>query len=444
MVLLSCLLGIVIGTHPPVVRWQIAALACAPLMLWLLVGRPTGLALLSPAFSTVTFFSLAGIVGYAVYAHGAYVPGSFFRVPQSIAEDALSLFAATTWLIAAGAATVHAVGGRPRQSGHGFTPLRFSPSGQTAALAVGALPLAVVLLHVGSFVDRSGYLFAARGSLVGVSAQALLAAVGLFGYVAAAAVGLRRALAVALVACSWLALFSLGTRGFALAPLTLALGLLFHAPVAKWRVILVACVATVLLLPVPLFLRNQTSHGLVPYAGALSRMPYDLSAIKYGLGNVFLGLPVSGITAYASPAIPPRDLVIELNPLPGSLAGWNTVQQRLRIASFYPYAGIGELRNFGWPALISYWIAVGLFLGYLGGRVRGWLSRGRRFQMAALLLVALGALFAITMTSYNLRTGTRILWYMLGFDCLVRLLGRTRLSEASDRSEEPAATSVPT
>ena len=226
-------------------------------------------------------------------------------------------------------------------------------------------------------------------------------------------------------------LFSMGTRLFALAPVALAFGVYACEPDRFGKSLLAASgAATLLLLPIPLYLRGYEAHGLSNYVPALSSFPYGWTAIREAVGNLVLGFPITGMTALETDKIGLDKIAISLNPLPGRLAGWYEISDQLRFNRNFPYSAIGEVWNVSATLALGLFFWIGVLVGYIDYRVRWLLLRGQ--TLAALSLCGFVVLFALLMTSYNLRNSTRPLWYAIGLDVVVRIRGRGQSDDVGD------------
>jgi hypothetical protein len=77
------------------------------------------------------------------------------------------------------------------------------------------------------------------------------------------------------------------------------------------------------------------------------------------------------------------------------------------------------LGNLGWAILVGYSVVVGFVLAYLDWRTRILMARGQ--ELYSLALVGMVVLFTVFSTAYNLRTATRMLYYALALDVVIRV-----------------------
>jgi len=104
-------------------------------------------------------------------------------------------------------------------------------------------------------------------------------------------------------------------------------------------------------------------------------------------------------------------LLTSISPLPGFLTDWPRVQEYLRLNAFVPYTALGELLNYGVNVGLAYFFVVGIYVSYIDLNIREALVRGRLFYVVVMLGLLL--LFILVLWQYNLRSATRLLYYVL-------------------------------
>jgi hypothetical protein len=304
------------------------------------------------------------------------------------------------------------------------------PSTRLLLLGAAALPLAATIAVQGpELLSRSSYLIGDAGSAGGAISMLGLAGVVGCGLVLGAERGARRLLPAALALGYVLLFFALGSRRLALVPLLLAVGAHVARPSRGTRIGLAAAlVASLLLLPIPLFVRGVGAHGLLPYLEALPDIAAQGDLLGGAADNLLISFPLIGATAFQVAPLPLEYFFVQINPLPGSMAGWYDIYQGLRINQFTPFAGAGELGNYGWGVLVGFWFVVGLFLGTVDHRIAVLLETGRRG--IALVLTALPLVFTVLIMQYNLRSAVRLLMYTAVVLLAVRALDAARAMAA--------------
>ncbi len=441
-------------SHPISSQRTIALLALATVGTWTLFHWPTPILLLgptilyfsrtrirpsliSPIWIVVCLVSGIGLLGYAIYGNQPSPDlRLIFVIDHELAGDTAFIFGVSSALMAAGALLSTAYGRSVKRPN-----LQMVVTGSTAKIAifcVAVFPLILGCIAFGYLVSRPLYIGKADGSLIGAIGTVTLAGLVAAGYLFRSNRGLIRWPIAALILIQFAIVFSLGSRQFALAPVALAFGGFLWKPDAGGRNWLIfAGAVSVLLLPIPLYLRGLPAHGFAEYLPALGSMKYGLIQIKEGLGNLALGFPQTGITAFQSRPIDGSDILVALNPLPGRLAGWYEISSQMRISPVFPYTAIGEAWNVGAGLAMPLFVGIGVVLGYLGRRVNHLAAQGRR--IAALSICGLAILSGLYLTSYNLRNATRPLWYAVAIDLATRmpLMQRRRIVIQSKDQKRP-------
>ncbi|WP_323986597.1 hypothetical protein [Microbacterium plantarum] len=323
-----------------------------------------------------------------------------------------------------------------------------APRAHPVVLALTALPLVYSVATVGiePFVRRASYLFGEQGSFASsVVTQLTTLVIVVLGYIVARASGGTRFVAILILLGYVLMIGSYGSRRFALIPVLFALGVFLAGNTrwARWGLLLGA-VVTFLLLPLPLDFRSSPTHGIAPYTSIL--MSHDWFRADYlsALNNIFISFPIIGQSAYGGAPVGWGDIAVSLNPIPGDAAGFYDISQRLRLNAYTPMAGIGELGNVGWDAVVIILGGVGVLLGYFENIIRRGVVDGR--LLYAGLIMGFVVLFALQMTQYNLRLASRLLVYLMVVELVRRglaLLARSQRTGLRNGRAGRGLTSTP-
>lgn len=425
--------GVVAGTpwliaRPELIGW--AALFLVPLLLavWVrgryLDGAVPPLILIPCGF--VVLAVLGSLLARSVGADGG-VSAVLVLDDEDTLRTALLLVVSATALLVGAAVVLAAERGSGRERPLPEPTLSAgsalaSPGRRSLILAVATLPLLVtVALNGTALLERNEYLIGDDGALSGATATVGMTGVVACGLLLRAERGGRRVLP-ALVALAYFAMFfALGSRQMALCPILLAVGIHVARPSRSSRVGLgVGLLTAIYLLPFPLFLRAVGTHGLVPYLAALPDAPAPLDVLAGSADNLLISFPLAGTTAFKVPQIPFPELLVELDPRPGSSAGWYDILTSLRINADTPYSAIGTLGNHGWTVVVLFWLVTGAFLAYLHLRAQTLTALGSRG--VALVLIALPLVFTLFSLQYNLRNAVRFLVYAAVIDLAWRLV----------------------
>jgi hypothetical protein len=449
--------GVVVGTpylaaDPGLFFW--AALFLVPLALAAWVRRHFLDGAVPPLILIPCGFVLLALLG-SLLARSVGPQGGVSAVlvlnDQDTWRTALLLVVSATALLVGGA-VVLSLGRRPARDQrlapdpvHSTGSALASPGRRSAILAVAAAPLlATVALDGTDLLARNEYLIGDAGSPAGATATVGMAGVVACGLLLNLERGTRR-VPVVLVALGYLALyFSLGSRQVALVPVLLAVGFYVAHPNRSSRIGLgVGLLTSIYLLPFPIFLRSVGANGLFPYLAALPDAPRPLDVLAGSADNLLISFPLTGTTAFKVPQIPFSELLVELDPRPGSSTGWYDIADSLRINPYTPYSALGTIGNHGWTVVVVFWLVTGAFLGYLHLRSTTLTALGSRG--IALVLVALPLLFTLFSLQYNLRSSVRFLVYAAAIDIAWRLVLALRAAYRAPSSEqtEPAAVTRP-
>lgn len=400
----------------------IAATMAGPVVVYLLARGRLNPPLTSPTTIVAGIFWAIGAIGYLVrhVIEGADSgAGIFLALDDDVYVQTLQLIMGVCCLVLVGGTVFR----RPAQASE---PVQMEwrvrePGGPLFLIAL--VPLIVMAVDSGSAIlERPEYLLGERGTLIGGIGGALYTAGGLYvGYLYGASRTFgHRFLSVVLLAMFLVMQFSYGSRRFAMIPITFAVGaVIAHNCAKRRRGILWGGLWSALLLPIPLKMRGLDHHGLLPYLDALPDTDWLDTDWTAALNNVFVAFPIIGETAFGRGSVTTDDLMVALNPMPGSAAGWYDISGQFLLNRYTPYAGIGELGDVGWLAVMLFGLGIGLVLGWAEGVVRRHLAVGNHVFAAAML--GLSGLFALQMVQYTLRSSMRLLLYLIALEMCRRI-----------------------
>ena len=218
--------------------------------------------------------------------------------------------------------------------------------------------------------------------------------------------------------------FSMGTRRFFILIIFVSL---FFAPRALgkyWWLLL--CLWALLLMPtMDVFIqcRGLMTHGFFPYLSFLLSDSYsfDASIAFYNaLANLAIYIPLTEYVASVA-SFSSELFWTSINPLPGSWLGWQDESRLYNINPYQPYNAFGMLSNFGFGYMAFHALLVALvqvFFRWVSGGVTRKLSGDIGVFMMGVQPIFLVLIFMF-MSQYQLRTGTRILYYQLAFSIVV-------------------------
>jgi hypothetical protein len=310
----------------------------------------------------------------------------------------------------------------PKLDLHSIAAGSLAGSRQLPSLAALGTPVLLTAVKGQYLLNAPAYLqFQASTSLVSVAN--LVAPIGLLsaGLVAVH----QKALGWFSFAAISICLFGYSTRLFAVAPLLFLLG----NWLGGWRIpkpkLLLASLAAILLLPVPLFTRGLTQHGLIPYGSELLRdplAPYGGDPMLQSIGNVGLSLPLAQFVADRVPNIPTEAYMASLDPWLAQHGAWQLWGPLLRIHLYVPFSMLGEWANQGllfvflaffvWGLVVR--LSISLIAQFAGSSI---------VNLVFLLAFALANLSVLYCLQYNTRSVSRILWILLFLGVATGLLG---------------------
>jgi hypothetical protein len=297
-------------------------------------------------------------------------------------------------------------------------------------LAVVPLLLAVVGFGLDNLLFRASYSTTSAGDIVPTAGKILalpaVAIVSWLGKTSKSAIS--KVTAYSVVILYTVLLLSLSTRAFALVPLMVALGWLASNPRsarARWLMPLTA-VSSILLLQTPLALRaaNPYQHGLLPYVQTLFSGQDQTISVLNAVSNLLFSFALTGAVALHTSHLSASYFYLAIDPRLGQWTDWYLYQPELRINLVTPYNALGELANYGWPYLIAFFAMVGLIFEYFERRIIHLLRVG--YPVFALLLFALCCYFVLESLQYNLRSASRVLYYLIAAEIGIRVILEVR------------------
>jgi hypothetical protein len=278
-------------------------------------------------------------------------------------------------------------------------------------------------------------------------AVAISSSVGIpFGLLALAIAASRggrwRVVAMVGVGILALILFARASRGIAMVPILIMIARLLTSGKVSPRSAVLAGAMTVVLLQLPFVGRsNPDGVGIVPLGRLLLTRPGEVftelnpAAI---FGNFLYSAPQTATVANRQ--IPQEAFWVSINPMPGTVAGWDAIKGSLKLNPHTPYNALGELAAHGWVALILF-AAVAGFLLALATRIAFNIEGGYQF-VASILVLAVAAFFSLSILQYNLRPSARLIWYLLfGLSAVwlaANTVGRRRQVAESGKDLSPA------
>ncbi len=411
---------------------RVALAALLPLGLMWALRRHLAFGLASPVAVVVFVLIVMALSGYFFYEKTQdAAEGGSIRIVLTPAQRSqtvyLMLVAAT--VLSFGVAVLTILVKPPAQVRLGVVAAP-SPTTRRLLLAFAPVPLFLTvagdgpaaLLHRQMYIEPHsvvGKYLSSAGTAGGAVAVMVL------GYLYSTTKKRRhRPLLLGVAAMYGVVAFAQGSRKMAVLPLLFVVAVLVSTERRGgkvWAAFIAGTIISIELLHLALFLRGLPEHGIIPYVQGVESGYLDSGVGYDAVGrNILIAFALIGATAYQAPPIPHGDLFVSVNPIPGGSAGWYDIAFQHRFNSFTPYAGLGELANDGISTLVIYFIIAGLVLAVFDRECGRLVASGR--NILAIGYLGLAGYFALTMMQYNLRSGTRYLYYGLVATAVLRIV----------------------
>jgi hypothetical protein len=393
---------------------------------------------LPPVAVLLALLNAAGVLGYQYYRTIQSEAQVSFHPPDSPAvyNTAVEIFLVASLSLWGGGMLV---GGRPRERIRTGRPAAavLGTMNARAVWLIAVVPLALAVIGYGprDLVERSGYL-AHSGPNICLSAASLFlpagAAVVSFALFGPSRTTIERLGLSVLLGVYSFTLFCMGTRQIAVLPSLLLVS--WRANPTRHdlprrlslRILLPTVVATILLIALPLNIRGSASSaGAAPFLAYVAEHPAMAATPRIAAiaGNILVAVPLSStVQETASGALPLHYFLTSINPLPGAFTDWASVYPELGLNRATPFSALGELAAYGWPILVSYLLAVGFLLSF-AQRINSSLPPAAR-TMVSVATGAMTVLLGLDLLQYNLRSGTRLVWYVIALTLLAHVVHR--------------------
>ncbi|HIG17047.1 MAG TPA: hypothetical protein EYQ31_07000 [Candidatus Handelsmanbacteria bacterium] len=307
--------------------------------------------------------------------------------------------------------------------------------------------LGIVAVGYGSALFQGQYLGGAGPEAAIIAGNALTPLAVIAVCISAFRPGKFRSLAVIGIVVWTIVLFGRASRTLAALPVFILLGwLLSTRRRLRWWHVGITAIATIFLLQLPLALRaNADGVGIFTLGEAFLSDPesvfaqFDPAGV---FGNLLFSAPLTGLVGLRE--VPADALWVSLTPIGGSAAGWDSLAPALKVDGSTPYSTLGELAAHGTLELLAVPFFVGMVFA-LAERVASSLP-GVMASAGQLVILAIIALYSVRILQYNLRTTTRLIWYMaagLAAVWLLSLLFRHRAPRREKRVQYAAGESAP-
>lgn len=217
--------------------------------------------------------------------------------------------------------------------------------------------------------------------------------------------------------------FSLASRWFALIPTLFVLGGLLANPMStKIKALtLLTIVFSFCLLVIPLSLRSLEIQGLAPFFLEITNnlVIIDLGLFETLLNNLFFSFPLTGHVV-STELILFDSIKTSFNPLPGEWTDWYLLSEKLKVNQYTPFNSPGELVGYSIFIAILFYFLLGFYFARIDRKITVLMLNKRVFL--SFLFIGLTTLYSISSLQYNLRSGVRLLYYIIFVESAVYLI----------------------
>ena len=157
-------------------------------------------------------------------------------------------------------------------------------------------------------------------------------------------------------------------------------------------------------------LRQLGLHGVIPYLKSIGSSQGDFyRSFLFNIYYSFVYGVFVTIRTIQEAKLDWHIILVNINPLPGKLAGWYTYAQDMRINKFVPYSLHGRVFKTGLPFTIIYFFSTGLLFSYFENKIRNLLNDNKR--IVAFILTFILVLHIVYAFEYNMRAAVRYFYY---------------------------------
>jgi len=217
--------------------------------------------------------------------------------------------------------------------------------------------------------------------------------------------------------------FAMSSRALAIIPFAIAIAIINRFTLGKAIIsAILVPFSTFIGLALPLYLRSLPEEGLVPYLKSLQFVAFGQVSSRTVFQNFIVSFDLNGLTAFSVSKLPLRDLIIEISPIFGQAAGWYDISRNHRFNSATPFAGLGEIMNYGFIYFLVVFTLIGAVIGglnfYLSAKIWG------LGKISFFILMAGTSYFALLCLQYNFRSAIRVIYYLMAYVIAIGLMSR--------------------
>lgn len=157
-------------------------------------------------------------------------------------------------------------------------------------------------------------------------------------------------------------------------------------------------------------LRQLPEHGIIPYLKSIGSSSQDF--YRSFIFNIYYSF-IYGVyitIATLNKAKPDWSIIlININPLPGSLAGWYDHANSMRLNYYAPFSLHGRVFKTGYFFTIIYFFITGFIFSFFEKKIRSLLNNNKRIYSLTLIVILI--LHMIYAFEYNMRSAFRYFYY---------------------------------
>jgi hypothetical protein len=157
-------------------------------------------------------------------------------------------------------------------------------------------------------------------------------------------------------------------------------------------------------------LRQLPEHGVIPYLKSIGSSSQDFyRSFFFNIYYSFIYGVFVTIRTVEKAQLDWNMILVNINPLPGFLAGWYDYSNDMRINIYAPYSLHGRVFRTGTIFTIIYFVFSGLIFSYFEKKIRKLLTEGKRIY--AFFLTIILVLHIVYAFEYNMRSAIRYFYY---------------------------------
>lgn len=172
-------------------------------------------------------------------------------------------------------------------------------------------------------------------------------------------------------------------------------------------------------------LRQLPEHGIIPYLKSIGSSSQDIyRSFFFNIYYSFIYGVFVTIKTVEKSQIDWSIILININPLPGSLAGWYDHADNMRINIYAPYSLHGRVYKTGLFFTVLYFFLTGLIFSYFEKKIRNLLSNNKRIYSFIIIIILI--LHIVYAFEYNMRSAVRYFYYAFSIIFIVYVFNQIK------------------